>query len=477
MLKLNAWLPDVDATGEGVLTDVSNAIPTDRGYAGAPGTADAVPGLAALAAQARGMASLTNTAGTRRVFAGTQTKIYEIDSTSWTDRSRAGNYTGSAESRWTFDQFGDAAIASNGVEILQASTSGAFADISGAPVARAMFTTKDFVFALGYDTTLDGWRCSAFQDHTSWTTSTATQATSGRLVGAGGSINAGAKLGDYVVAYKNTAMYLGQYVGPPVVWQWQQLEGVGGCVGVDALCNVGRAHVFVGPDDIWIFDGVATRSIAGGVKETIFRNISPTYIHRTICRYDPLRDLVWIFYPAASSTTPDRCLIWHVRTGRWGKANLAAEAAATMNPPGLTFDTWDTVAATFDALPDAPYDSSLWSSGVGTFAIIDTAHELQFLNGISSGGSLTTGDIGSGDGFSMLRKSRLHTLTDPTSATAQGFYRNTAGGALSGGTSSVWTGNKFDHRQTGRWHRIVYSLTGPFEVSGFTPELVSAGNR
>lgn len=479
MIRFTSWLPDVDPSTEGVLTDVTNAIPSERGYSGAPTLAQAVPGLPALSADARGFASLQNTGGTVRVFSGTQTKLYEISGTSWTDVSRAGDYTGSTDSRWSFDQFGDAALASNGVEKIQASTSGDFADVTAAPYAKVMFAAKDFVFALGTDGTTDRWQCSAFQDHTSWATSTSTQATSGRLIGSGGAFTAGARLGDYVVAYKATSMFLGQYVGPPVVWQWQQLDGVGGCVGVDALCNVGRAHVFMGPDDVWLFDGSSTRSISGGVKETIFRGTNPAYLYRSILRYDPLRDLVWMFYPSTGSETLDLALVWHVRTGRWGKMSVAVEAAGTMAPPGLTFDTWDDVAATFDDLPNVPFDSSLWSSGVGTFAVIDTGHEVQFVNGASSGGSLTTGDFGADEGASMLRSSRLHTVIDPSGdATAQGFYRQTSGGSRTGGSISVGdASNRFDHRQTGRWHRIVYTLDGTWEVSGFLPELVSAGRR
>ena len=59
---------------------------------------------------ARGAAVLTDTSGTRRTFAGTQTKLYELASGTWADVSRVGDYTGSDENRWSFAQFGFQAL-------------------------------------------------------------------------------------------------------------------------------------------------------------------------------------------------------------------------------------------------------------------------------------------------------------------------------------------------------------------------------
>ena len=143
MIELIGFAPDLDTTTPGVLTDCTQLIPTERGMAAAP-SAVGVSGLGALAAECRGAAVLTNTSGTRRTFAGTQTKIYELASGTWSDVS-GGTYTGSSENRWCFAQFGNAAIATNDTENIQASTAGTFSAIATAPKARLLVAAKDFV--------------------------------------------------------------------------------------------------------------------------------------------------------------------------------------------------------------------------------------------------------------------------------------------------------------------------------------------
>jgi len=66
----------------------------------------------------------------------------------------------------------------------------------------------------------DGWWCSGLFNQAVWTPSVATQCANGRLVTAPGRITAMRELGDDVVAYKARSMFLGRYVGPPIVWSW-----------------------------------------------------------------------------------------------------------------------------------------------------------------------------------------------------------------------------------------------------------------
>ena len=69
-----------------------------------------------------------------------------------------------------------------------------------------------------YGDALDGWHCSGIRDQTNWTASAASQSAYGRLLDSPGDIRAGAALGSDIVAYKSTSMYLGRYVGPPLIW-------------------------------------------------------------------------------------------------------------------------------------------------------------------------------------------------------------------------------------------------------------------
>lgn len=594
MIPLIGFAPDADPMSPGVLTDCVNVVPTDVGFEGGPAQADAVTGLAALAAECRGSAVLTSTAGTRRHFAGTQTKLYEVTGTTWTDVTRvvslstpgiaagtgsgtggtlaaatyyvkitavdsggnqtaagpestgvtttgttssiaytwtavsgassyriyygttaggeaayytsatnsftltatagtAGtpptavekvNYTGSTENRWLFDQFGNAAIAANETEKIQASTSGAFADIATAPKAKIIFTTDNFVMALNVDDATfgdqpDGWWCSAYKNHALWTPDSVTKATQGRLIGAGGPLTAGLRLGPYAVAYKATSLFLGSYVDTAEVWRWERIPGEIGCIGPEALCDIGGAHIFIGEDNFWLFDGTRPIPLATGVvRQWFFDNSNASLRYRSIVKYDRQNDRVWLFYPSASATSLDSALVYSLTAKRWGRANHAIEAAVNFVTPGITWDTLTTLGASWDALPNIPWDSQLWQAGGRALAVFNSSHQLKILGGASTGGGITTGDFGDDFRSSMLRASRLRFKQSPTSATATTSYKRAEGDSLVvGGTSTTLGDGKFDHRQSARFHRIAYTMTGPFEVMGVQPDLKPTGPR
>ncbi len=483
MIPLLGFLPDRDPSIPGVITDCTNVVPTDNGLEGGPAQAAAVVGLSALTAQCRGSAVLMNTGGTRRHFAGTQTDMYELSGTAWLDVSRTANYTGSSENRWLFDQFGNVALATNDTEKIQWTSAGVFQDVTAAPIARVVFTTDNFVMALDYSHTTfgdvpDGWWCSAYQDYSSWTASVTTQATQGRLIGNGGPLTAGLRLGPYAVAYKATSLFLGSYVGSPIVWQWERIPGDVGCIGPEAVCDIGGAHIFVGEDNIWMFDGTRPQPLATGqVRQWFYDNSAASQRFRTIVKFDRQNNRVWIFYVSSSGSFLDSALVYHLTTQKWGRANHSIEAVVNFVTPGITWDTLSSLGATWDSLPDIPWDSQLWQAGGRALAVFNTSHELQILGGASTGGGITTGDFGDDTQVTMLRSSKLRFIQSPTSATSQASKKMAEGDALVISGTSTLADGKFDHRQSGRFHRIAYTMTGPFEVVGVQPDLVPQGQR
>jgi hypothetical protein len=136
--------------------------------------------------------------GTRRVFAGTQTKLYELVSGAWTDRS-AGSYTGSSESRWSFCQFGRYDRCNEPYRCMQSSASVLLLRLHGAPKAKVVVSaSNNFVMAFNtndgtYGQSPDRWWCCAQGDQTSWTPAVSTLANTGRLVAIEGAIQAAAR--------------------------------------------------------------------------------------------------------------------------------------------------------------------------------------------------------------------------------------------------------------------------------------------
>lgn len=481
MIPLLGFAPDADVTTPGVLSGCSNMIPYLNGMESAPDPS--VPAATpALSSACLGAAVVSKLDDTRRIIAGTATKLYELGGGVWGDISRVAPYNGGLDTRWSITQFGDATLCANRADVIQRSTGAGFADVATAPKAEVLFTVGAFVMALNVNDGSekpDGWHCCAAFNDTSWTPSIATQATSGRLVATAGRLTAGMRLGEYAIAYKARSIYLGQYVGAPTVWNWIQVPGGdAGCIGKEAICDIGGAHFFVGDDNLWIFDGTRPVPVADGyVRQFFFDNSSPQYRYRTICVFDRQKNLVWIFYPSNSSTTPDSALVYHVNAKKWGVANRPVEAALNYVSAGVTIDGLPAYSATIDGLASYSFDSQFWLSGGKSLAIFDVNHQLLSMTGPSVGGSMATGEVGDDDAVTTMNKIRLRYALAPANASAQTFIQQNSGVGFTAAATGVVVDGKFDLRQTARWHKASFNFIGPVKVTHMDADLVPSGGR
>ena len=477
MQKLTGFLPDADPTTPGVITSCTNFLPFENGMKGSP-TAVTPSEVPALSAECLGASIVTKLDDTRRIFAGTTDKLYELVAGAWTDRSGAA-YTGGSDTRWTFAQMGDATLAANLSDYIQRSTTGAFATVATAPKAKIVFSVGSFAMALNtndgtYGAQTDRWWCSATYDDTSWTPSLSTLATTGRLVSTPGQITAGGRLGEYAIAYKDRAIYIGQFVGAPAVWDWLQVPGEAGCVGVEAFCDVGGAHFIIGPDNIWFFDGSRPSPIGTGeVRQWFYNNSSSAYRYKTRCSFDRQNNTVWVFYCSSSATEPDSALVYHLQTKQWGCVTTPCQAVVNYISAGTTIDDLVDVSATIDGLASYSFDSQFWLTGGKSLSVFNDSNQLQSLTGISASSTFTTGDVGDDDSVSLLTKLRLRFAPNytPTTATVQTFTKMNEGDGLTAASSGTLIDGKFDVIQAGRFHRVALSFTGDVRVLGVGAEI------
>lgn len=465
--------PDLDPTTPGVLTDCSNIIPTPRGFAAAPTAAST--GLSALAAACKGFVVARKLDDTNRLIAGTQTALYERSGTSWSDVS-SGAYTGGAENRWRFCQFGDVTIATNRADVVQASSSGAFAALGGTPPKASICeTVAGFVMLFdvndatyGFGDSPDRWWCSGLYNQATWSPSTATQAATGRLFDTPGKILAGRRLGSNVVAYKEKSMFLGVYQGPPFVWGWTLVSSEIGCVSQEACVNIESAHLFASHDGFYAFDGTQPVPIDESVRKWYQENLNLAYKHRVTALHDRARSMVVWYFPTAASTNgdPDKALVYNYKSGKWGRADLSIEAAAEYVSTQITYDDLGTLYGTYDDLPEIAYDSPFWTATTFVPAVIDASHRAMALNGAPEASSLTTGDMGDDDTWSLLSRITPRFLTTPTTGSLTSYSREYMGASLSTRKTAIMGRGRFDLLQSARWHRVKLDFTGPMELAG-----------
>jgi hypothetical protein len=480
LTKLTGWMPDVDPFAPGVIADCEMMEPSIRGMRAAASAANT--GVAALPSDCRGAALVTKLNGAKRLLAGTQTRLYEANSTAWVDYS-ATTYTGGADSRWEFRQFGDVTIAVNGVDDPQSSTAATFTALTAMPVAKLAETVAGFVMVANISDASwpysDGWWCSALLDETDWTPDVATQSARSRLVETPGEITALRSIGGDVVAFKVSSMYVGRYVGPDPIWTWQRVPGDVGAYAQQGVVSDGTALYFWGGDDFYRFDGTRPQPIGQAVRRWFAENASQAYLYQMLGQYDRAKSLArWYFAPNGAST-PTQCIVYNTRTGAWGRADRAVQAVVGYVSSAVTYDASGALAAaTFDGtLFPQSYNSPLWTASTEIPAVFNGSNVLQTLSGVAAASSLTTGEIGDDDRYLVLRKVRLRYSDSPNAASMTHYYAANPGGAYTTGTTSSIDDGKFDVLKSARWHRLRWDFAGDVEVAGYTVDVQPQGTR
>lgn len=481
MIPFIGFAPDLPPETPGAMTDCYNVLPSVNTFIGAPTAINA--GLGTLPSAAIGFAVTRKSDGSKRVFAGTGAKLYEQSGGAWVDVSKGGGYTAGVDDRWRVAQFGDVSLASCKSSTIQAITTGSFADASGtAPKAAVIETINNFVFAfnidgMGFGNQGDRWACSALGNYTDWTPSVTTQCVSGQLLDTPGPITAGRQLGDIIVTYKERAMYVGQYVGAPLVWDFRRVPGDIGTPCQEAVLNTGTAHYFIGPDDFYVFDGSRPQSLQSPVRQWFFANLDEKYAYKICGTYDRINKRCYWWFPTKTSNGAlEQCIVYNTATNQWGRVSQTVEFVADYVSSGITYDTLWTYYTTYADLPtNVSYDSPFWNSGSSVVAVFKTDHVAYQLSGASDVSKITTHHIGDTINFSTITRIRPRFIATPNSSTINYSYSNSDASTFTSGATSTYAGKWYDLIWSAQWHKCEFVFNGPVSISGFDPVMVKDG--
>jgi len=479
MIPFVGFYPDEDEHVAGVITDCSMMIPSMKGYKGAPSL---VPVADALSAACVGATYVTKLDNTTRLFAGTQTKLFELAGTSWTDVSKVGDYTGSSDSVWRFAQFGDVTITVNGADSTQKSvSSGDFSDLAGAPSATCIDTVGGFVMLGNYNdgtSTPDGIAWSGFKDYSTWTPSVATQAGNVRLLDTSGDVRAVRRLGQYAVAYKKNSMYLGVNNSPPVLWGFTLISSDIGTYSQESVVSIETAHYFISETDIFMYEGSRPTPIGAGIREWFFADLNTTYAYKIRGTYDKSKALIYWYYPSVSSNGElDSCIVFNHKTKKWSRANRMIECCLEYLTSSLTYGGLESEYVTYDQIPTVSYGSPFWTNASFNMAVFDGSHIINTLSGTSLTSSITTGAIGDDAQFTLIDRVQPRFVDDADSATMTNEYRLTDGASYTTDKTAAMTNSRFDVLREARWHKFKFDFTGEVEVNGINYSLSPSGQE
>lgn len=270
-------------------------------------------------------------------------------------------------------------------------------------------------------------------------------------------------------------MYLGTYVGTPLVWAWQRIPGDIGTSGNESVVTVGTRQYFIGPNDIYAFDGTVPQSLNAPVAEWFFNDLNQSYRANIVGTVDVPRSLVYWYYPSNASATGalDAVLIFNYRTNQWGKRALAVDAPVLYTSGGITYDSLGTTYATYADLPTISYDSPFWTADQ-TVPAVFVGTSLYSLTGNPGASWLQTGDMGDLSSYTFLSRVTPRYRNAPTTGTATNSYRAQLADDLTADNTVSLNRNRFDFRRSARWHSIRIDHTGPAVLDGFDVDLVKA---
>lgn len=481
MTPFVGFAPDLPPETPGVMTDCDNILPDTDGFVSGPSRVDA--GIGALAAECRGFVTVRKLDNSTRTFAGTASKLYESTGGAWSEVGTG--YSLATEDRWRFAQFGNVTVATAKSVNIQGATSGSFSVLDAtAPKAAIVETINNQVFAFntndaGFGDDTNRWWCSAIGDETDWTPSVSTQCASGQLIATAGPITAGKRLGDVICAYKERSLYVGTYVGAPVIWDWRQVPGEVGAPSHESVVTTGAQHFFPGPDDFYMFDGSRPVALKSPVRQWFLDNRDPDYSYRMYGVYDRLNSRIfWWFASNSSAGVLDTCIVYHIATNRWGRMDGTIEAVAEYIEPGITYHGLGTAYSTYDSLPtDIAFDSQFWVAGNSTLSVIGTDHTAYTYTGTPGSSSITTGHFGDSTQFSTCNRVRPRFINTPATTQMLYSYSNLNADNFTQSITSAYSNGFYDMIWSARWHKFELQFTGAMTVLGIEPKIVMDGTE
>jgi hypothetical protein len=313
---------------------LGGGIGSDSGFT-SPGT-----GSTMIGGRPNSAAEVFKTDGTRKVFFGTDSKLYEWDGVignAPTDRSGT-TYSAATAQPWSFAQWGDNTHAVNINNRVQRSTGSTFSDsASNAPKASIIVNagppSAPTLMVFDYDNGTryrDGWYASALSNETSWTLNYASGCASGRLLEPSGGFTAAIPFRDGVVAFKKSAMYFGEYLPDGVnVWQWRRLSNAVGCVGKGAVCALNDVIYFAGQRGFYLFDGSYPQRLSGYVHDewsALTSTLATDYVFASAS--DSLNVVRWT-YMLSGGDSAGGGYCFNVSNGRWTRWNNTKSGGTT----------------------------------------------------------------------------------------------------------------------------------------------------
>ena len=393
------WLPDQPEHGKqgaNVATNVYHAANTYKRF----------PSLVAYSSNttstdSKGAGSFRDNSNTVYNFVATRTNIYQLTSGAFT--SRKASLTGDHDDFWTFTQFGEYVIASNGVDAAQyylMGTSTNFAALTAiqtagtAPVFRVSGVVRDFLVVGNITNATNRIQWSGINDITVWS---GKQSDSQDLPGSGGQVVA-ITSGEVGYVFRQNQIIRMDYVGGATVFRLSVISPNRGAVFGRTVCQDNRQIFFYADDGFYQINGDQILPIGVEKVNRYFDlNLNKAYADRICAAVDPFNQLAMWLFPStsnAANTTGicDKIIIYNYATKKWSLANASASTIFSQFVGAYTVELMDILSQNLENI-NAALDTDFWSGGQVLLGGIDSDYKAAIFSGTDNECEIETAEI------------------------------------------------------------------------------------
>lgn len=303
-------------------------------------------------------------------------------------------------------------------------------------------------------------------------------------------------LRDSLVVYKETNIWLADYVGWPDVLGFRQAFSQIGLLNQNCFMDFGAQHLAVGDNDIVVHDGQQAQSVVDGkTRKWFFRRLSADHARRTFLVADRGNREILICFCESGNDWPNLALVWNWANGTWAPRELGRGTTfgASGFLPSDTAETFDASSGTFD-------------SDVGTFDTVNANPTQRAVIMVAAGSPLAV-QLNQGETFNgqpmtcyatregaalsvqlLDRIKRVHAFLPRVIGTAGDTLRIYIGTRDAIDAATSWSGPypftigvdyKIDARLSARIFdfRVEYTGANPWRLFGFEYQFDPDGYR
>lgn len=215
-------------------------------------------------------------------------------------------------------------VCTNGVDPIKKYDGENFIDLGGSPPkAKRLVSFKDHLHLLdvtelgeGSDRYPQRDRWSDTGDPENWETGNSSYKD---LPGADWISNGMGFKGDYLVILKERSIEVGYATGDSEIFQFDCKVTGAGCAAPNTIENLGDEIIFLGWDDVYVFNGIDYEPIGTPIQRELFRTLNPEQISRCFGVIIEEQKEYWLFVPSTGSTYPDMAWCFNYNLNKWTK--------------------------------------------------------------------------------------------------------------------------------------------------------------